>query len=195
MSSTSSAELAASASGSNEPECEPSPSARSIHLPVASSPSIGRTSPGRDRLWIVAYPSRPERRPLSSPRQRLAWADGLSQWQESPSGFGPGCEAMADATGEHGDGRGRGSEPARRHEFADGGSLSHAEDNASISTGIGRHKPSWSWRVEPDVGRVAHGVSDRTHRLKGLGNAVVPQIPEIIGRAIMTALALSSPHL
>ena len=40
------------------------------------------------------------------------------------------------------------------------------------------------WRSEPDVGRVANGVSNRTHRLKALGNAVVPQIPEIIGRVI-----------
>jgi hypothetical protein len=43
------------------------------------------------------------------------------------------------------------------------------------------------WGSEPDVGRVAHGVSERVDRLCGLGNAVVPQIPEIIGRAIMTA--------
>jgi DNA (cytosine-5)-methyltransferase 1 len=35
------------------------------------------------------------------------------------------------------------------------------------------------------VGRVAHGVPNRAHRLKQLGNAVVPQIPELIGRAIM----------
>jgi len=41
------------------------------------------------------------------------------------------------------------------------------------------------WSVEPDVGRVAHGVPSRVDRLKGLGNAVVPQIPEVIGRAIM----------
>jgi DNA (cytosine-5)-methyltransferase 1 len=41
------------------------------------------------------------------------------------------------------------------------------------------------WDVEPDVGRVAHGVSARVDRLKCLGNAVVPQIPEIIGKAIM----------
>ena len=41
------------------------------------------------------------------------------------------------------------------------------------------------WSVEPDVGRVAHGVPSRVHRLRALGNAVVPQIPEIIGRAIM----------
>jgi DNA (cytosine-5)-methyltransferase 1 len=44
---------------------------------------------------------------------------------------------------------------------------------------------SW-WSAEPDVGRVANGIRNRTHRLRGLGNAVVPQIPEIIGRAIMT---------
>jgi DNA (cytosine-5)-methyltransferase 1 len=41
------------------------------------------------------------------------------------------------------------------------------------------------WLTEPDVGRVAHGVPSRVDRLRGLGNAVVPQIPEIIGRAIM----------
>jgi DNA (cytosine-5)-methyltransferase 1 len=46
------------------------------------------------------------------------------------------------------------------------------------------------WSVEPDVGRVAYGVPSRVDRLKGLGNAVVPQIPEIIGRAIMN-IALS----
>ena len=40
------------------------------------------------------------------------------------------------------------------------------------------------WATEPDVGRVANGVPNRTHRLKCLGNAVVPPIPELIGRAI-----------
>lgn len=33
--------------------------------------------------------------------------------------------------------------------------------------------------------RVSNGVPNRSHRLKQLGNAVVPQIPEAIGRAIM----------
>lgn len=41
------------------------------------------------------------------------------------------------------------------------------------------------WSTEPSVGRVANGIPNRVDRLKGLGNAVVPQIPEIIGRAIM----------
>ena len=43
------------------------------------------------------------------------------------------------------------------------------------------------WSQEPDVPRVAKGVTNRVARLKGLGNAVVPQIPEAIGRAILAA--------
>jgi DNA (cytosine-5)-methyltransferase 1 len=43
------------------------------------------------------------------------------------------------------------------------------------------------WSVEPDVGRVAHGIPDRVGQLRAYGNAVVPQIPELIGRAILAA--------
>jgi DNA (cytosine-5)-methyltransferase 1 len=43
------------------------------------------------------------------------------------------------------------------------------------------------WRTEPDVGRVAHGVPSRVDRLRCLGNAIVPQVAEIIGRAIVSA--------
>ena len=45
---------------------------------------------------------------------------------------------------------------------------------------------SW-WLVEPNVGRVAHGVSGRVHRLKALGNSIVPKIAEEIGNAIIEA--------
>lgn len=41
------------------------------------------------------------------------------------------------------------------------------------------------WPSESDLVRVAHGVPARMDRIKGLGNAVVPQIPELIGRTIM----------
>lgn len=43
------------------------------------------------------------------------------------------------------------------------------------------------WHTEPQVGRVADGIPNRSHRLRCLGNAVVPQIPELIGKAIMDA--------
>ena len=40
------------------------------------------------------------------------------------------------------------------------------------------------WAVEPDVGRVAHGIPARVDRLKCLGNAVVPQQAYPIFRAL-----------
>ena len=41
------------------------------------------------------------------------------------------------------------------------------------------------WATEPDVGRVAHGVPSRVDRLRGLGNAVVPQVAELVGRMVI----------
>ena len=43
------------------------------------------------------------------------------------------------------------------------------------------------WGSEPNVGRVAHGVPKRVDRLRSLGNAVVPQVVEWIGRRILDA--------
>jgi DNA (cytosine-5)-methyltransferase 1 len=45
---------------------------------------------------------------------------------------------------------------------------------------------SW-WQSEPELGRVAHGVSGRVHRLKALGNSIVPKIVQEIGNAIIQA--------
>ena len=43
------------------------------------------------------------------------------------------------------------------------------------------------WAVEPELGRVADGVPKRVDRLRGLGNAVVPQIAEWLGQQILDA--------
>lgn len=42
------------------------------------------------------------------------------------------------------------------------------------------------WATEPGVGRVADGISNRVDRIKCLGNAVVPQVAEVVGRMILT---------
>lgn len=51
---------------------------------------------------------------------------------------------------------------------------------------------SW-WSVEPDVGRVAHGVPSRVDRLRGLGNAIVPQIAEMIFRGLCLDIDRNTP--
>ena len=44
------------------------------------------------------------------------------------------------------------------------------------------------WVPEPEMDRVAYGIPDRVDRLRGLGNAVVPQVAEWIGHRIMEAI-------
>ena len=52
-------------------------------------------------------------------------------------------------------------------------------------------KQSWGegwWAVEPELGRVAHGIPDRVHRLKSLGNSLIPAIPYYLGLAILESM-------
>ena len=53
---------------------------------------------------------------------------------------------------------------------------------------------SW-WAIEPSVGRVAHGISRRVDRLKCLGNSIVPQVAEIIGRRVLQIERSRTPLL
>lgn len=47
--------------------------------------------------------------------------------------------------------------------------------------------PAQKWTDRPLLGRGIHGVPKRTHRVRALGNAVVPQVVEVIGHAILEA--------
>ena len=46
-----------------------------------------------------------------------------------------------------------------------------------------RQQGSDIWDIEPNVGRVAHGITDRVDRLRLLGNGVVPKQPPEHGRS------------
>ena len=50
------------------------------------------------------------------------------------------------------------------------------------------------WPTEPDVGRVAHGIPNRVAKLRGLGNAIVPQVAAEIIRCITEISRSSAWH-
>jgi len=137
----------------------------------------------RDRVWLVADSrlgrrSGPNRREVEQPRRTEAFcpsdplANADDQRKLQPEG------SVEDLGGRASDGR---SDVAHAGRIA--AQVPPAGHLAAVE--VPQRHP-W-WEVEPDVGRVAHGVSARVDRLKSLGNAVVPQIPELIGRAIMAA--------
>jgi len=67
-----------------------------------------------------------------------------------------------------------------------GGSESCGADPAPGQDQDGAYvdRSGW-WAAEPPLGRVAYGVPGRVDRLRGLGNAVVPQVAEFVGRMMM----------
>jgi DNA (cytosine-5)-methyltransferase 1 len=96
------------------------------------------------------------------------------QWQEMGGEIGTDGSTMANTEG----GYVGSEEPYGLCEIF--GQATKLREPGSPSGTLGR----W-WQVEPNVGRVAYGVPARVDRLRGLGNAVVPQVAEIVGRLVM----------
>ena len=114
----------------------------------------------RDRVWIVAYP------PRELPHRSGASTEQAGRREPSDS-----RSEVADANQPRLEGWLKGVLQERAGELPAGPS--------------GSRRIGETWLVEPDVGRVAHGVPNRVDRLKQLGNAVVPQIPQLLGEAIL----------
>ena len=133
-----------------------------------------------------------------------------SAYSDSLGGSGERAETVADTTSLISNGGGRGDhskegkiqrEIGRKSSFlanstASGSQASPeacleqegSEEAIAIGTCSGTFQPEGNWSVEPNVGRVADGISDRIHRIKSLGNAVVPQLTYIIGMSIIKAM-------
>jgi len=151
----------------------------------------------RDRVWVVAN-DREVRRDARWAEQSLQGARLVGEaFADQP---------MADTTSQR---RGkarqlRSGQPAQRigssrTEMADA-MCSGLADGRQAGIEAGAHAYQWGmaltqsqrcgrawWAFEPGMDRVADGVPNRTHRIAALGNAVVPAIPELIGRAILQA--------
>ena len=48
-----------------------------------------------------------------------------------------------------------------------------------------RRTEHWGWHSEPAVGRVANGVPKRVDRLRCLGNAIVPQVAQVVAERLL----------
>lgn len=132
----------------------------------------------RDRIWIIAYPNNTR----SGTPEHGVDENGKTieqEWKnESFSRISGFCEDVAYP--QHGGSQGW---LHRRTYKEREGELGYLGRCRSMD---GQPIERW-WAIEPSVGRVANGVSGRTHRLKQLGNAVVPQIPELIGRSLINS--------
>lgn len=67
------------------------------------------------------------------------------------------------------------------------GSINEGTRSRELVADININKYQQRWSTEPAVGRVVNGFPGRMDRLKSLGNAVVPQVVEQIGKAILKA--------
>ena len=112
--------------------------------------------------------------------------------RDKPCGTNSGSNVVSDAYGireqqpggEQQEGRKRACDVRQSLSNAAGdelGLFGRADETAGSARrgndqrgGAPRHASGEWWEVEPDVGRVAHGVSARVDRLRCLGNAVVP---------------------
>ena len=125
----------------------------------------------RDRIWIVAYARREHGNPGRVPNSARPKTSIGGQAQHIAERRG---SMVADTTGERVQGL-RSSGQQKSYSYV------QKAISMCLCEGIGASH----WEVEPDVGRVVDGFPKRVDRLKALGNAVVPQIPEIIGHAIL----------
>jgi hypothetical protein len=83
---------------------------------------------------------------------------------------------------------------ALRENIVSAGNVQHAPNEAqAVWQSIDDTTADWfimatclgrDWATCP-IGRVATSCPSRVDRLKGLGNSLIPQIPELIGRAIL----------
>jgi len=82
------------------------------------------------------------------------------------------------------------AEQERKHQRPENGNGSGANElvAGTVVVGDSRNNAQGFWKTEPSVGRVANGIPQRVDRLRGLGNAIVPQIAQIIYRSINETL-------
>ena len=168
---------------------------------IISAASVGAPH-RRDRLFFVAYPDgeRSHRTEVNSTEGRqsaladvarrgeaVAYSEifgGDGRRNQSDSETASGRSALQSKTGGSGgimaDAEGSIGGCSESQSLGEVfGQTSEFRERSSDEGAFG----SW-WQTEPRMGRVANGIPGRVDKLRGLGNAVVPQVAELVGRLI-----------
>ena len=178
-------------------------------------PACGKDAPHkRDRVWIVAYSgsfngwslcrSKTIRRIKQQKIHEFSHSSFIShtEYDGRVAATQPGINGEnVQRTQE------RGESPQQLEGIRESGNVANSQrigqqepGQFGVSSGSEKNRQgetnnpfnggvSGEWPVEPGICRVANGVPNRVHRLRGLGNAVVPQIPYEIFKAINSLLA------
>jgi DNA (cytosine-5)-methyltransferase 1 len=127
----------------------------------------------RDRCWILAYADS-ERRGI----EREDYYEGAEVEASGHLELGNAdgrCALVADANIAGREGRLHRRQDAQRQ-----GELGHVGCGSAVD---GQPRPHW-WSTEPELGRLAHRVPSRTHRLRCTGNAQVPAVAALAWRLL-----------
>jgi DNA (cytosine-5)-methyltransferase 1 len=108
----------------------------------------------RDRVWIMAHAKHKE-------RQEARPIGGREKEKRNPS-----ADAFTGCSGSS-------KEDVAHADSERGCCRDAAGEDATDARQPSRCQEHGHWDTEPNVGRVAHGIPSRTHRLKALGNSIV----------------------
>jgi DNA (cytosine-5)-methyltransferase 1 len=137
----------------------------------SESQSLQMPSKGGERIGVVADSG--GERQFWNQRSGPTASEGASSGHASERSSYCGRADVADLQSSRIRGLGpRGVQKPRSHE------------STELSVCGGKRSKQAKWLSEPGVGRVAHGIPNRVAKLRGLGNAIVPQVAAEIVRCI-----------
>ena len=143
-------------------------------------PACGVDAPHRrDRVWIVGHSKLDGLTASKTSRGLLDQSEEqrgkVKEWESS----GASCASEDVADTNSGLGKAQYGESLLGKQNEQGKANGHT--NGCLSEGA-------VWLAEPSICRVVNGVCNRAHRLKGLGNAIVPQVAYQIIKGIRELL-------